>query len=282
MKVLYLGDDTIDTAASYLAGVMTHAGIEFEHVPSDTDAGSSIDAGDYDLYVLSDYPGPLLGASNARRIVSKVAAGSGLLMIGGWDSFHGLSGRYDASPVAELLPVRVASGDDRVNWSGPCVVRPRVDHSITQGLPFDPAPVIGGYNRVALGDRDGQVVLLVDRYSARVRAEADAEPHAGDRAPRAGPELSRATEAAAGTRDRSDDGVHRLVRESTDPLLVVGRHGSGRVAAFTSDVAPHWVGGFVDWGTERVTVSSCDFEIEVGDRYVRFFTNLLRWCGSDL
>lgn len=34
-----------------------------------------------------------------------------------------------------------------------------------------------------------------------------------------------------------------------DPLLVVGTYGAGRVAAFTSDVAPHWAPqSFLDWG----------------------------------
>ena len=33
-----------------------------------------------------------------------------------------------------------------------------------------------------------------------------------------------------------------------DPLLVVGRHGDGRSAAFASDCAPHWCPpGFMDW-----------------------------------
>ena len=33
-----------------------------------------------------------------------------------------------------------------------------------------------------------------------------------------------------------------------DPLLVVGSYGSGRGAAFTSDLAPHWAPpAFMDW-----------------------------------
>jgi len=39
-----------------------------------------------------------------------------------------------------------------------------------------------------------------------------------------------------------------LARIGGDPLLAVGQHGAGRVAAFTSDVAPHWAPPeFMQW-----------------------------------
>jgi uncharacterized membrane protein len=45
------------------------------------------------------------------------------------------------------------------------------------------------------------------------------------------------------------------------PLLVVGEHGRGRAAAFTSDVAPHWAPpSFLEW-----------------DGYARLFDQLVRW-----
>jgi hypothetical protein len=50
------------------------------------------------------------------------------------------------------------------------------------------------------------------------------------------------------------------------PLLVTGQHGAGRVAAITTDVAPHWVGGFVDWGDARVAAQADGAPaIEVGN-----------------
>ena len=64
------------------------------------------------------------------------------------------------------------------------------------------------------------------------------------------------------------------------PMLVVGKHGRGRTAAFASDVAPHWVGGFVDWGVERVTESIGDGGIEVGADYAAFWRNLVRWTAQ--
>ncbi|MDO9397810.1 MAG: glutamine amidotransferase [Herbiconiux sp.] len=44
------------------------------------------------------------------------------------------------------------------------------------------------------------------------------------------------------------EGATELARCAGHPLLVVGEHGSGRTAAFTSDIAPHWAPpGFVAW-----------------------------------
>ncbi|WP_165361392.1 glutamine amidotransferase [Lichenibacterium ramalinae] len=48
------------------------------------------------------------------------------------------------------------------------------------------------------------------------------------------------------------------------PLLVTGRHGAGRTAAWTSDIGPHWLPQtFVDW-----------------PGYARLWTNLLGWVTA--
>jgi len=49
-----------------------------------------------------------------------------------------------------------------------------------------------------------------------------------------------------------------------DPLLVVGRFGEGRVAAFASDILPHW-------GSPRFTEWTS---------YVRFWENVFRWIAG--
>jgi uncharacterized membrane protein len=65
------------------------------------------------------------------------------------------------------------------------------------------------------------------------------------------------------------------------PLLVVGEAGAGRTAAFLSDVAPHWVGGFVDWGLPRFQGQAANGQaIEVGHYYARFWKQLLQWTGQ--
>jgi len=64
------------------------------------------------------------------------------------------------------------------------------------------------------------------------------------------------------------------------PLLVVHSN-YGRSAAFATDVAPHWCGGLVDWGSRRLKLNvKGDIQIEVGHLYVKFLTNLARWLGG--
>ncbi len=50
------------------------------------------------------------------------------------------------------------------------------------------------------------------------------------------------------------EGTHVLATVGAHPLLVVGEYGAGRVAAFASDMGPHWVPReFVDWpGYDRL------------------------------
>lgn len=60
------------------------------------------------------------------------------------------------------------------------------------------------------------------------------------------------------------EGADVLVARGEDPILVVGAHGSGRAAAFTPDLAPHWAPpAFVAW-----------------DSYPRLWDSLLRWLSS--
>ena len=62
--------------------------------------------------------------------------------------------------------------------------------------------------------------------------------------------------------------------------MVVGQHGKGRTAALATDVAPHWVGGLVDWGDRRVVQDVAGGFIDVGNWYAQFFRNLLVWTGQ--
>lgn len=65
------------------------------------------------------------------------------------------------------------------------------------------------------------------------------------------------------------------------PLLVVGSDSSKRTAAFATDAAPHWCGGMVDWGRKSLRLHVKDsIWIEVGDLYVRFFSNFLNWLAG--
>lgn len=238
--ILYCGDTSLDGAAAYLAGLMSTWGWAFDYLASDRPLAAGQVAG-RDLVILSDYPAANLGADARERLIEEVHAGCGLLMIGGWESFHGVGGDWDQSPVATVLPVEMHSTDDRLNCDHPVLVRHVGGESPVGGLPWaERPPVIGGFNRFQPRE-DARVVLEADRLSMSYRNE------------RWNGELI-----------------------ETHPLLVLGRHGAGRTAAIATDVAPHWVGGFVDWGAGRVTGQAPGGEaIEVGDLYAEFWRLLL-------
>lgn len=61
-----------------------------------------------------------------------------------------------------------------------------------------------------------------------------------------------------------------------DPLLIIDSQ--KKAAALATDPAPHWCGGWVDWGSRRMKLAVHGaIQIEVGDLYVRFFSSLIRW-----
>ena len=246
--VLYLGDTALSGAAAYLAGLMTAFGIRYDYVPSDEDLSSEMASQPRKLFIISDYPASRM-LPRVQEIVLKQVhdQAAGLLMIGGWESFHGHGGNWDGTPIAEALPVEISSEDDRINCDQPALVLESESHDITAGLPWaDRPPTIGGFNRVI--SRPGSAtILLVQRLQAVFH-----------------------------------EGRFEFIPREQDPLLVLGAHGFGFTAALTTDVAPHWVGGLVDWGNaERVTAHAPgSWPIEVGNLYSQFIANLLTWTGQ--
>ena len=106
--VLYLGDTELGGAASYLAGVLAAAGLRYAYVPSAERPPPGFFATESArLTVLSDYAASQLSAEDAELLARRVEAGLGLLMLGGWDSYHGVDGKWDESQVSELLPVHI-------------------------------------------------------------------------------------------------------------------------------------------------------------------------------
>lgn len=243
-RVCYLGDDTLQGAAAYLAGIMSHFRLDYEHVPSAESPAGAFQSERYGLYVLSDYPAARFRDQQMEHVVECVERGSGLVMIGGWESFHGRLGEYHRSPLARALPVVMAEQDDRRNCPQPCLVNKLTDHPILQGLPWDMPPCIGGFNALA-PKPEGATILTAVQFSVAGQA-----------------------------------GEFRFARGAESPLLVVGRYGRGRTAALATDVAPHWVGGLVDWGDRRIVQHVAGAWIEVGNWYARFFYNLLTWAGQ--
>jgi hypothetical protein len=244
--ICYLGDGGMPGPACYLGGIMLHFGLPFDYVPSSEPPPADFAATPYALYVVSDYPAATFGTAAMEHVAKCVAQGAGLLMFGGWESYFGRLGEYHRSPLADVLPVAMQSSDDRRNYAQPVLMNKAAEHPILDGLPWDQPAGIGGFN--AMAPKPGAQTLLTSIQFA-VRRTASA----------VGFEFSRGKE---------------------NPLLVVGRHGEGRTAALATDVAPHWVGGFVDWGDRRVQQPIAGDAIEVGNWYAQFFRNLLVWTGK--
>ena len=120
------------------------------------------------------------------------------------------------------------------------------DHAIVSGLPWDERPpMIGGFNKFK-PKAGAEVLLDVQRFEAH-----------------------------------RSNGKMDFLPVDVDPMLVVGRHGRGRVACLATDIAPHWVGGLVDWGSgpRVITEAPGSWAIEVGTYYAKFLRNLVTWCG---
>jgi len=242
-RVCYFGDDTLQGAAAYLAGIMGHFGLPYDHVAGAESPDAGFPSRQYALYVISDYPAARFREGQMSHIAQCVHLGSGLVMLGGWESFFGQSGQYHQSPLAEVLPVTMRPADDRRNCAQPCLVWKVAEHPILEGLPWEIPPGIGGFNAIT-PTPDAKTLLNCVQFFVR-----------------------------------SSRNEFEFVFGDVSPLLVVGECGIGRTAALATDVAPHWVGGLVDWGDRRIVQKVADGTIEVGNWYAEFFRNLLVWTG---
>ncbi len=189
--------------------------------------------------ILSDFPHHYLRELEALLVHAVGSAGMGLLMVGGWRSFG--RGGYAETPLGELLPVFVLAGDDRMNVPSGMLVEPVGLHPICRGINWNRPVVVTGHNRVAA--RASTTTVLVGRTIER--------GHEGLRL-----------------------GSHRA------PLLVVkqAQGASGRTAALSTDLAPRWGGGLVDWGSKTLALGEDE---EVGDSYATFVMNLVRWVAGE-
>jgi uncharacterized membrane protein len=247
-KVLYLGDTALNAAASYLAGVMLHCHIPFDYIDSETMCTDEQLDQDYSAVIISDYLSTSFRPEHFEHLIANTRSGAGLIMIGGWESFTGLGGDYHSTPLAEILPVEMQDTDDRVNSFSPCMIRLDAEHPITATLPFVTQSVaINGYNRLC-AKPTATTILSVNRYCVSFV-----------------------------------DDDFEFSEQSVDPLLVVGQELNGRVACYAGDVAPHWAGGFVDWGDQRHVLQARGAgEVEIGNWYIEFFGNLIKWVSKQI
>ena len=285
MTILYCGDTSLNGAASYLCGLMSLWGWNYQYVPSDVPLRAEMIGESPGLFIFSDYPAPQVDRALQDLIALHVRNGAGLLMIGGWESFHGLGGNWDGTAIGNVLPVMISTSDDRVNFDQPTLLRAIVEgttlHPILQGLPWDGRPpTIGGLNRFT--PKPGAVPLLAGlSFSAKA---ADTHPwiQAAEGFVESWllPPKVKETLGSLSPFRTQHPGDMLFELQAGYPVLVAGSVGEGRTAAFASDVAPHWVGGFVDWGESRLTAQAPGGSgIEVGCDYARFWKQLLTWTG---
>jgi Putative glutamine amidotransferase len=239
-EILFLGEAPQN---SYVEGALS-TGFRLTKLHSGQPlAGSEAERrlGEHALVVLTDYPVRHLNSAHQETIAGAVERGGcGLLMIGGWASFGGPRGSYYGSRIAELLPVEIGVEDDRVNSPlGTVLVACRQSHPAIVSIRDQEPCVVVGYNGVR--HRDGATVLVEGHRSY---VDADLRP--------------------------------RLERATT-PMLTVWQRGAGRVGALAPDVMPHWAGGIIDWGEQRVRLPTGN---EVGHLYPAFLVDLCRWLIS--
>lgn len=192
-----------DTGADAFIAAAAEQGIEVEQMYGHDVPGSfprTVEAlADYDVVIISDigYNSFVLtpqtwqhGQRSANSLVALAEwtrGGGGLMMAGGYLSFQGINAvaNFGRSPIAEVLPVTMIPGDDRVETpQGAPVTASGADHPLA-GL-CEGAPDLLGYNEIiaredaAVSARVGDDVLLATREVGAGRSLAwasDIGPH---------------------------------------------------------------------------------------------------------
>jgi len=161
------------TTASYSEGVadfrsaLQAAGhlVDFQpsHVAAEEFPDSIVALSTFDVVVLSDIGSNtlLLAPATFARAETRpnrllalrdwVAGGGALAMIGGYLSFQGIEGKanYGSTPLAEVLPVHLETGDDRQEApEGAVTRRSDIEHPVTSGMGED-WPALLGFQRLA-------------------------------------------------------------------------------------------------------------------------------------
>jgi uncharacterized membrane protein len=246
VRILYAGDSPAGGSANYLLAILRSLKVDWIHLPPDEILSPARLKKSYGAIILSDFSKNHVPDSAQKLICQRVLDGAGLLMVGGWGSFSGPYGGWHGTKIEEILPVACLSADDRIAFPGGAYVMMKNPHAMFRGISFHSAPMICGLNHVR-PKRKGLVLLTARKIL------------------RKGNPTSRKFQL--------------ILQEKEYPLLVLDSDSRSRIAALTTDLAPHWCGGFVDWGKARSLLVTDKIEIEVGHLYVRFVSSLIRWLA---
>jgi len=166
-----------ETGLKWFSLAMDKHGIELTHMPAHVAANDfpfTVEELDYDVIILSDigadsfllHPKTWLQGErtqNRLKIIKEyVENGGGLIMAGGYMSFQGINGAamYQRTPIADVLPVKMMSSDDRCERPEGVKPRKTKEHTITEDLP-DEWPHLLGYQLVEAKE-EAQTLALVD------------------------------------------------------------------------------------------------------------------------
>lgn len=239
VRILYAGDSPVGGAANYLLGILGSLRVYVKHLPPSEKMTASLLKKNWDLIILSDYSAKQISSACQKQILQQTKEGCGLLMIGGWGSFSGPFGKWKGSLLETVLPVICKAGDDRTNFPGGASVCLKNSGSFLKSRWFQNTPAICGMNHV-FPKSNSKILLTAKKILS--------------------------------------DGKKIRFDSKEYPLLIVSQNQTNRVAALTTDLAPHWCGGLVDWGTttEKLPVNS-KIQVQVGNYYIAFVSSLLFW-----
>ncbi len=191
-------------AARIMKNLFEQKGHEFSHIPCHRvpfDFPNTLEQlQDYDVVLFSDVGSNtfLLHPETVRfckrtpnllKLVKQyVAHGGGFGMIGGYMTFQGIEGKakYKDSPIEEILPVNLITGDDRVEVpEGADLYADPSAHAVLEGMPRE-WPFILGYNKLiakpeamVLVEYEGDPIIALGTFGeGRTLAYAtDCTPH---------------------------------------------------------------------------------------------------------
>ena len=163
--------------------------------------------GKYDVYMLGDLDSSVFQASELEDLAQTVDGGAGLIMLGGFHSFG--PGGYAATPLAAVLPVRMAA-NERQRLDDPV----RTDVHLFTPLRMLPTPEIG-LRHFAL------TLAGTPRENASVWAQL--------------PPLDGANKL-----ERKPAARVLAATPEGQPLLLEQLYGNGRVMAFAGDSTSRW------------------------------------------
>ena len=246
MRVLYAGDGQKHGAAKYLLSVLEFLKVNYVYVPSSEILTPVHLKFHFDIVIFSDYRHDRLPIESEDSLLRMISGGTGFMMIGGWSSFRGLSGHWNHSKIEKLLPVVCLKKDDRWNFSsGAAVQIKKGSQKVFSKSLFQDSPVICGLNEV-IPKKESRTLLTAKPLKIV---------------------SSKSGKAAA------------KISLAEYPLLVIHSDPKKKIAALTTDLAPHWCGGLIDWGTKREKLDFEGIYIELGNKYIEFISSLLKWLS---